>query len=173
MLQNLPTNTSEEIQKLQSRLKLVNDVVSNLTQGGAICRVLTILIAMFGTVNEADRGKYKIRIQPTIEGHPVFKDCLIVENCLLIEAKRSTIYTSLTIQSEETAQVLREVQIYLNHQRLDMLPFVLTNGIVWSFGIAKKRLDKIEVTSTVNLNIDSSSSDDLLTIYSLLKKLIL
>ena len=177
MLQNLPTNTSEEIQELKSRLKLVDDVVTNLTEGDATFRVLTILLAMFGTVNEADRGKYKIQIQPTIESHPVFTDCLIVVNCsksLLIEAKRSAIFTSLTIQSEETAQVLREVQIYLNHQRLDVLPFILTNGVVWSFGIAKKHFDKIEVTSTLDkLVIGSPTSDDLSTIYSLLKQFIL
>ena len=78
MLQNLSTNTSEEIQELQeSRLKLVNDVVTNLTEGDAtFIRVLTILLAMFDTV-EGDRGKYKIKIQPTIESHPVFTDCLI------------------------------------------------------------------------------------------------
>ena len=74
MLQNLSTNTSEEIQELQeSRLKLVNDVVTNLTEGDAtFIRVLTILLAMFDTV-EADRGKYKIKIQPTTESHPVFR----------------------------------------------------------------------------------------------------
>ena len=49
MLQNLPTNTSEEIQELKSRLKLVDDVVTNLTEGDATFRVLTILLAMFGT----------------------------------------------------------------------------------------------------------------------------
>ena len=56
-----------------------------------------------------------------------------------IEVKRSDISVDLTVEADSTAQTLREAHVLLcSRADVKALPFVLTNGVSWSFGIAAK-----------------------------------
>ena len=57
------------------------------------------------------------------------------------------------LETAATAQALREAQITLanNPAESARLPFLLTNSLMWSFGVAEKRSSKIAVTSIVEM----------------------
>lgn len=57
---------------------------------------------------------------------------------LIIEITRSRISTSLCLKAQETAhcQMLREVHIVT--EKVNNIPFLLTNFQSWSFGVAQR-----------------------------------
>ena len=57
-----------------------------------------------------------------------------------LKLKKSEINCDLRLQTVSTAQALREAHILLNSSttQCTQIPFVLTNALIWSFGLAKK-----------------------------------
>ena len=85
---------------------------------------------------------------------------------LLIEVKNPSVYTHLQLKSEEAAQVFREVHILLQENVTTPFPFVLTNSIIWSFGVAQRVGNRLSILSTYEANIKTSQE----TIYQVLWK---
>ena len=67
------------------------------------------------------------------------------EKCIIVEVKNVLVACDLNIQCNKVAQVLRQAQIIIQDMKLNDVTFVLTNSIDWSFWMAKKKGDKIEV----------------------------
>ena len=112
--------------------------------------------------------KVQIQCQPTFENHPILTGSLICmtddKPKLIIEVKEVAIYTSLVIQTKEVAQILREVHIVT--EKTSTLPFLLTNSVIWSFGVAQQVGNKVTVLSTLEANV----RDDYDTLYQVLRK---
>ena len=118
-----------------------------------------VLIAVSGNDKEIS-----VQLQ---QGNTSFTDFLFLmkngagQVVRFIEVKRTEIYASLATETDSTAQTLREARIPLtSNPGLSPLPFVLTNGETWSFGIAAKHSDcKIMVKSVHNVTCDMASLD--------------
>ena len=74
-------------------------------------------------------------------------------------------------ENDEVAQVLRQAQIVIEDMKLNDVTFLLTNSIDWSFGMAKKMGDKIEVAWTTHFNI-AAHPEELVKVYQLFKKIL-
>ena len=106
-----------------------------------------------------------------LKDHPTFTDFLIKitdgkEKCIIVEVKNVLVACDLNIQCNEVAQVLRQAHIIIQDIKLNDITFVLTNSTDWSFGIAKKKGDKIEVAWTTHFNI-SADPQALVEVYEL------
>ena len=113
---------------------------------------LMVLIAV------SDESDIRVELQPTVKDHATFTDFIIwirkrVGHVRFIEVKRTAISVDLTTETDSTAQTLREAHVLLcNHAEVKSLPFVLTNGVSWSFGIAAKHsASKIMLKSVHNV----------------------
>ena len=85
-----------------------------------------------------------------LKDHLTFTNFLIKitdgeEKCIIVEVKNVLAACDLNIQCNKVAQVLRQAQIIIQDMKLNDVTFVLTNSIDWSFWMAKKKGDKIEV----------------------------
>ena len=95
-----------------------------------------------------------------MELQPSFTDFIIwitnsVGQVRFIEVKRADINVDLTTETDSTAQTLREAQVLLcsHADVIAPLHFVLTNGNLWSFGIAEKHsASKIMLKSVSNVH---------------------
>ena len=83
---------------------------------------------------------------------------------LIIEVKRSTIYASIHLKSKEAAQMFREVHIVTENK--STIPFLLTNSVIWHFGIAQRVGNKVSIISALEVNV----KDGYNTIYQVLRK---
>ena len=117
---------------LESIIHILPMKVRRLSEMEVVVRVfLMVLIAV------SDK-------QPTVKDHASFTDFLIwitnrVGEVRFIEVKRADISVDLTVEADSTAQTLREAHVLLcSRADVKALPFVLTNGASWSFGIAAK-----------------------------------
>ena len=169
LIDNLPDVTKEEETHLKSQYTIADNVLTNISEADASCRVFTLLLALFRFLSHG-----KIKCQPTINHHPIFTDYLIkVSNgtkCVIIEVKRSDMACNLRQTHDQVAQVLREAHILLMEQKhLSSLLFVLTNSTAWSFGVAERSGEKISVISSVHYDLHVPGVD-LLTVYKILKK---
>ena len=175
ILNDMVEPTDDEKKQLTSYYNLVDKLVAKNSEADSSFRLSIIIFIIFLNLPESKRKEYIVHCQPTIQGHPTFSDYLIEisngDKCLLIEVKKMHTTTSILLPAVETAQVLREAHIYLQEKRCSNLPFILTNSIRWSFGIAKLVGDKIEVTSIADYYI-YANPDSLFKIYSLIRKLI-
>ncbi len=121
----------------------------NVTEMEAVMRVgATVLCA----VKDLD---VVVQLHPSVTNHRTFTDFLFVikdttQAICFIEVKKATDSTSLTLQADSTAQALREAHILIanNTDESATIPFLLTNSLMWSFGVAAKRSSKIAVIST-------------------------
>ena len=124
----------DEEKRLMELWEFVQELCAQTSEADALFRLSAIILHLFQ--NNPRSGQYKINCQPTVKQHPVFTDILIEivngHKCLLIEAKRFSIATDISMETNETAQVFRETHIYLQHNKhLNEVPFVLTNSVVW------------------------------------------
>lgn len=107
-----------------------------------------------------------VELQPSVPGHSTFTDFLIRirsgDTKRFIEVKRTNVNVDLTSATNETAQALREAQILLCTEKVKSpMPFLLTNGTIWSFGSAAKHSDtKIELTHVGNVMINTTNLSD-------------
>ena len=73
-----------------------------------------------------------------------------------IEVKSLNTYTSLGAQLQPTAQALREAHILLDKMPAESkLNFILTNSMMWSFGVAQKVGNKIKLLNYFNIYLNS------------------
>lgn len=87
--------------------------------------------------------------------------CLKLQVKRFIEVKKPAIGTDLWTQSDETAHALREAHIMLQEaQEHTTMPFLLTNGSIFSFGIVSKTATtKICLEAVRNVVCELYSSD--------------
>ena len=163
ILENLPSITPRK-----DILDDVNMFFSNVTQMDATVRVVQFLLAVCKDIYDSTGQKVKIQCQPTFENHPVFTDFLICmtddKPKLIIEVKKSATYPGLALKTKEVAQMLREVHIVT--EKTSTLPFLLTNSVVWSFGVAQRVGNKVTVLSTLEVNVRYEYD----TVYQVLRK---
>ena len=146
---------------LESELKDVNAFFKNVTEMDANIRVALVILAVIKKLPESTRSQIKVECQPTFIGHSTFTDFMIVMASgipkLIIEVRNSSINTNLTLEVKSTAQIIREVHI-VTEKLSGPIPFVITNSIGWSFGLAKRVANKVLITSTKHLDISVSPS---------------
>ena len=163
ILENLPSITPRK-----DILADVNMFFSNVTEMDATVRVVQFLLAVCKDVYDSTGQIVQIQCQPTFENHPVFTDVLICTTDgkpkLIIEVKKSIIHPDLTLQTNEVAQVLREVHIVT--EKTSTLPFLLTNSTIWSFGVAQRVGNKVTILSTLEVNVRYEYD----TVYQVLRK---
>ncbi len=86
----------------------------------------------------------------------------------LIEIKKSATYCDLLLEVDDTAQALRQAHLTMEkRQGLSCLLLVTTNSRGWSFGLVKRKRNKIKVTSTVHFDIHNE--EEIVHIYAMLK----
>ena len=99
---------------LEADLSFFDERVSNVTEMEATARLLSFLK---DAVLKSGDPQIRLHLQPSVDGHLVFTDFAFVtqagEHVSLIEVKKASHFPSLTIESSQTAQVLREVHILL------------------------------------------------------------
>ncbi len=171
----MPATTEIEVEKevvteLDASLLIFKDCVRNSTEAEAVLRVFLILWHVVNKLPDDQRTKIQITCQPTLNGHSCSTDFLITVNnghklLLLMDVKKTSVATDLRFTTNEVAQVLRQVQISFEDTTNPQLPFVLTNSVHWSFGIAEKEGTKIKVQQ-------QTFSYDIAIICGLLKKYI-
>ena len=149
----LPEVEDQLVKELETVFMNADKIFDNTSEMDACVRISLALFAVFRAIPEDRRKKLKIKCQPTVKDHTACTDYLIVidENemaKLLIEVRKARINTDLHLESEETAQVIREVHIIADR---DPLPLILTNSRQWSFGLGKKVGNKVSIASTKNV----------------------
>ena len=164
LMKDLPTVEERVVQQLKNAIVGVNDIFENATKMDACVRILQVLIVVFSTIPEDKRKKVMIHCQPSVDGHTAVTDFLIVikedeKPKLLIEAEKASINTDLRLRSDQTAQVIRELHIIAGH---DPLPFILTNAMLWSFGLGMKVGTKVLIKSRYTLALTFPAPYELL-----------
>lgn len=107
----------------------------------------------------------RVELQPSCHGHSAFTDFLIkvttpLNQVRIIEVKRPDVGVDLLLELDTTAQALREAHILLcnDNQIESPMPFILTNGNVWSCGqAARHTLSKITLESVHTVFCDLSN----------------
>ena len=165
---DLPTTASDiatatfENEEMSDGVKELLEVaekrMSNVTEMEATGRILLYVLDAVRLM------PVKIKLQPGLLDHPVFTDFLIflidsssgdqIPKCL-IEVKKSSLNTNLRLLVPSTAQALREAHIAITHYKLSEFPFILTNGMIWSFGLAEASGEKIKVTQYIHFSVDA------------------
>ena len=75
---------------------------------------------------------------------------------LVIKVKRTSIYTNIHLETKEAAQMFREVHIVT--EKKNTIPFLLTNSIIWHFGVAQRVNVKVAIISSLELNVNVQGS---------------
>lgn len=139
---------------LESIIRILAMKVRRLSEMEVVVRVFwMVLIAV------SDKSDIRVELQPTVKDHATITDFLIwitnrVGEVRFIEVNRTDISVDLTSETDSTAQTLREAHVLLcSHADVIALPFVLTNGLSWSFGLAAKHsASKIMLKSVHNVH---------------------
>ena len=171
LLNDLPVTTEELKTALLSKYDFLNHFVANRSEADACQRVVAVLYFIFEQVRDRD---ILMECQPTISHHTSFTDFLISgSKSVLIEVKKSTIKTSLMLQSDESAQMLREAHVMITNNKIKELLFILTNSRDWSIGIAQEASgNKIKVTTVRDFEV-YANQEQLCTVYEIIKKWLL
>ena len=129
------------------------------TEMDATVRVVQLLLVVCKDIYDSTQQRVKVQCQPKFGEHPIFTDFLICKTDdtpkLIIEVKRSTIYTSLHLKSKEAAQTFKEVHIVT--EKTSTLPFLLTNSVMWNFGVAQRVGNKVSIISSLEVNVKEGS----------------
>jgi hypothetical protein len=157
----------DDIGELPDIIKELDVTFRNVSETDACIRVIFVLYYTFKSIEGV-----KIEAQPTVHGHATSTDFLIRlvkdnQVMCLIEVKKADVYTALTLESSNTAQVIREAHIMLRKCSRD-ISVILTNGLIWSFGLVKKtENNKINIFSTKTMNFSLEVSQILRKLISL------
>ena len=136
---------------LKYDMKRYTKVLNNQSEMEATVRVLSVVMEVVMEAVKGSNPDIKIKLQPSLENHATYTDFLIYLSSsegsplLIIEVKKGDVRFG---ENDCTAQVLREAHITLQDEKCNRqkLPFILTNGEIWSLGIAVKDANKIKVT---------------------------
>lgn len=170
-----------DVTKLESMFMEVDRMFEKITEMDASVRIVMVLVTVFQMIPEDRRKKLKIKCQPSLMNHSVVTDFLITiseqmdsriseKTKLLIEVKKSAIQTDVSLHTSETAQVIREVHIALQQDRIcEPFPFIITNSDSWSFGLAKRCNAKVSIISSKQIH-KSATPNFFRTLLQLLKK---
>ena len=137
---------------LSSMVTMLKNNFRRVSEMEVVVRVFSLLLCVIS------EKEITVELQPSFSGSTVFTDFLIKltnGNCNIgfIKVKRTDLSVDLDSKTETTAQALREAQILLcNDVNPNPLPFVVTNGKHWSYGLAKKSgASRITLISIHNL----------------------
>ena len=159
---------------LKDDMKRYSKVLCNNSEMEATIRVLSVVMEAI-----KDRADIKMKLQPSFSNHATFLIYLrspVGSPLLIIEVKNRGVYTVFG-ENDWTAQVLREAHITLQDDKCNrqQLPFIVTNGEIWSVGIAVKDAHKIKVTecflATVRYKEQLSNTAEIESMCSLLTKI--
>ena len=163
LMKELSQVENQDVIKVESVFREIDKMFANVTEMDASIRVVMVLVTVFQMIPEERRKKLKIKCQPSVGGHSVFTDFLIIISeqgdprnseklKLLIEVKKGAVNTSLFQTSSETAQVIREVHIALKQNGVcEPFPFIITNAATWSFGLAERINTKVSIISRMDV----------------------
>ena len=143
----LPTVEGETLSDwLKHDMKRYSKVLTNRSEMEATIRVLSVVMEVVMEAVE-EHADIKIELQPSLSNHLIYLSSSEGSPLLIIEVKNSDVNTMFG-ENDCTAQVLREAHITLQDEKCNRqkLPFILTNGAIWSVGIAAKDAHKIKVT---------------------------
>lgn len=143
----LPTVEGETLSDwLKHDMKRYSKVLTNRSEMEATIRVLSVVMEVVMEAVE-EHADIKIELQPSLSNHLIYLSSSEGSPLLIIEVKNSDVNTMFG-ENDCTAQVLREAHITLQDEKCNRqkLPFILTNGAIWSVGIAVKDAHKIKVT---------------------------
>ena len=125
---------------LTESLRVLNAHFSHRTELEVMQRVIAFVMDAASSTDDL-----KIQLQPSLPYHPTVTDVLITSHnagaipLAFIEVKKTNLSTHLCLQTDATAQALREAHILMQGLSLEAkLPFILTNSLEWSFGLAQK-----------------------------------
>ena len=141
---------------LKTSMEIVENKVRNVSEMEAVARVFLVVIDAVKDL------PVTVQLQPSQEYHTAFTDFLFLlsdpeKEVCLIEVKKLTEFTTLDAASKSAAEAIREAHIILTSTCLEKLPFILTNGTFWSFGMAEKTVgNMIKVTETFDIYRDMS-----------------
>ena len=162
-------------QWLKHDMKRYVEVLNYMSEMEATIRVLSIVLEAVEGLSDI-----QIKLQPSLPNYTIFTDFLIYlerseSPVLIIEVKKHNT-NALFGDNDSTAQVLREAHIALQDPKCERqrLPFILTNGEIWSLGIAEKVTNKIKVTECYKALIlykEELTDSDAGPMHSLLVKL--
>ena len=164
LMKELSQVENQDVKKVESVFREMDEMFVNVTEMDASIRVVMVLVTVFRMLPEERRKKLKIKCQPSVGGHSVFTDFLIIISeqgdprnseklKLLIEVKKGAVNTSLFETSSETAQVIREVHIALKQNGVcEPFPFIITNAETWSFGLAERINTKVSIISRMEIS---------------------
>ena len=160
LMKDLPPVEECMVRQLKDVVMEAEEMFENRSEMDACVRILHVLCTVIRAIPKDKRKKLKIQCQPTVNGHATFTNFLIVikeddHPKLLIETKKARISTDLSLKTEETAQVIRELHIIAN---CNPLPFLLTNAKLWSFGLGAKVGNKVSVTSTKHISLSDTQA---------------
>ena len=140
----LPTVEGETLSDwLKHDMKRYSKVLTNRSEMEATIRVLSVVMEVVMEAVE-EHADIKIELQPSLSNHLIYLSSSEGSPLLIIEVKNMIMFG----ENDCTAQVLREAHITLQDEKCNRqkLPFILTNGAIWSVGIAVKDAHKIKVT---------------------------
>ena len=143
---------------------------SYLSESDVCHKVFTLLLALFPYCKK----EFLVRTKPSFKCHPTFTDFLIndgEEKCIIIEVKDVLLSCDLTIPCDEVVQVLRQAQIVIQHFKVNDVTCVFTNSHEWSFGMVKKKGNKIEVAWTTHFHV-VAYPEELVKVYQVFKNLL-
>ena len=143
-------------------------MISKLSEADASQRVLEVLHSLFRNCKK----EFLVLCQLSVKDHPTFTLIKITDGegkCIIVEVI-FFVTCNLNYPTDEVAQVLRQAQIVIEDTKLNDVIFVLTNSLDWSFGMVKKKEDKIEVAWTTYINISADQEELILKVYQLFLK---
>lgn len=156
---NVPAILHGSIPKRDTPIVELPDVTSDVFTDAILESIIDILASKFRRLAEmevlvrvflmvmiavSDKSDIRVELQPTLKDNATFTDFIIwatkkTGHVRFIEVKRADINVDLTIESDATAQTLREAHILFSRKDvIEPLAFALTNGSGWSFGIAER-----------------------------------
>ena len=158
-------------------LKILNENFRNASEMEAVIRVAVIVLdAVMGT-------NLTVQLQPSVKHHTTFTNFyfIIKENGedipkAFVEVKNVSVSVAM-LETKPVAQALREAQIIISEilpSSINQVPFILTNSIDWSFGLANRaRGGKISIVEHFHLRSDlKTTGPDVQKIVEATKKFI-
>jgi hypothetical protein len=143
----------------KAHLQVLSDRFGHTTESEVLIRVVAYVAEVVQSLDVT------VNLDASIQFHPRFTDLFVIwcnnQPVTLVEVKRTKFNTVLREESDETAQVLREVQIVLlSYPKVTALPFVLTNSLTWSFGYAMRKGSRIVVAKHASIMLGGTSADE-------------
>lgn len=147
--QSAPISQAESpSESLTTYMTWADKFLTNTTEMEVNARILPLVL---DTVSQCDN--VIINLQPSVDGHPVFTDfCFVTRDerahCRSSKQKKVQTYQICALRQQALRKCSGKCTFWCARIILLHLPIVLTNSMVWSFGLVERvtGMDKIKVT---------------------------